>query len=79
MENSVKTAALFTKKVTAKGKTYYLDVRLAKNGNKYLTVTESGAQPDGSSNRRWVMVFEDGIEEFSKAIQEAATFMQHKS
>ncbi len=79
MENSTKTTALFSKKVSTKGRTYFMDVKAAKNGNKYLTVTESGLQQDGSATRRWVMVFEDSMGEFVECLNEAAQFALNKS
>ncbi len=78
MENSTSTPTLFSKKISAKGKTYYTTVKVAKNGNKYMTITESGLQ-DGNATRRWVMVFEENMDEFVKTIHEAAQFVLNKN
>ena len=51
--------------------TYFIDVKEAKNGNKYLSITES--RIDGDEKKKTsVRVFGDSIVEFRKAIDDAA-------
>ena len=50
--------------------TYFVDVKEAKNGNKYLAITESQA---GSSQRKTIRIFGEAIGKLRDAVQEAAT------
>ena len=51
--------------------TYFIDVKEAKNGNKYLSITES--RIDGDEKKKTsVRVFGDSIVEFRKANDDAA-------
>jgi hypothetical protein len=51
--------------------TYFVDVKEAKNGNKYLSITES--RIDGDEKKKTTLrVFGDSIAEFRKAIDDAA-------
>jgi hypothetical protein len=51
--------------------TYFVDVREAKNGNKYLSISESQLKGD-EKKRVTLRVFGDSIPQFAKAIEEAA-------
>jgi hypothetical protein len=51
--------------------TYFIDVKEAKNGNKYLSITES--RIDGDEKKKTTLrVFGDSVGEFRKAIDDAA-------
>lgn len=63
--------ATFSATVRAGKTTYFVDVKEAKNGSKYLSITES--QFDGEKKRKTsIRVFGDSIGEFRKAIDDAA-------
>lgn len=63
-------SALFTTKIKSGRNTYYVDVKEAKNGNKYLSITEN--QYDGETNKKTtIRVFGDAIGQLSQAITEA--------
>jgi len=51
------------------GKTYYFDVKEAKNGKKYLTIAETRLQ-EGVRVRNSLIIFDDQIDEFCKVVDE---------
>ncbi len=62
---------IYSSQIRSGKTTYYVDVRESKNGNKYLSITQqrfNGKEKERTSIR----VFGDAIEEFVKAIEEAA-------
>jgi len=63
--------ALYSTMVRSGRTTYFVDVKEAKNGNKYLSITES--RFDGETKKKTsIRVFGEGIGEFRRAIDEAA-------
>lgn len=63
--------ALFSTMVRAGRTTYFVDVKEAKNGNKYLSITES--RLDGDQKRKTTLrIFGESVQEFSQAIKDAA-------
>ncbi len=63
------TDALFSSVIKAGKNTYFVDVKEAKNGNKYLAITESQA---GNSQRKTIRVFGEAIGKLRDAVAEAA-------
>jgi len=50
--------------------TYFVDVREAKNGKKYLSISET--RLDGEERKRTTLrVFSESVEPFKQAIEEA--------
>jgi hypothetical protein len=68
---------LFSARVKAGSRTYFIDVLRAENGAKYLKLSESreGSEGERREHHR-VMVFEENICEFIRAITEAMPFMR---
>ena len=65
------TNAIFSTMVRSGRTTYFVDIREAKNGHKYLSIAES--QIDGEQRKRsTVRVFGEAIDQFRQAIDEAA-------
>jgi hypothetical protein len=65
------TNALFSSMVRSGRTTYFIDLKEAKNGNKYLSLSEN--RVDGEEKKRTTLrVFGESIEEFRKAVDEAA-------
>ena len=60
------TPALFSQTLQTKGNTYFFDVKAAKNGNKYLSITESQTK-DGQRFRSAITVFGNTLEDFNQA------------
>lgn len=64
-------SALYSTMVRAGRTTYFVDLKEAKNGNKYLVISEHHINGEEKS-RVSVKVFGDTIPEFVKAVQDAA-------
>jgi hypothetical protein len=65
------TGALFSTMVRAGKTTYFVDVKEAKNGNKYLAISETRVDGEEKKQRNTVRVFGETIEPFRQAIEEA--------
>ncbi len=64
-------AALFSTIVRSGKTTYFVDVKEAKNGSKYLSISET--KLDGEERKRsTIRVFGDSIDQLRKAIDEAS-------
>jgi hypothetical protein len=65
--------SLFSKTIKAGDRTYFVDVKEAKNKSKYLTIAESKPSKEGEKKftRSSVMVFEDHAGKFRDALDEA--------
>lgn len=62
---------LYSTMVRAGKATYFVDVREAKNGNKYLSIAET--RIDGEERKRsTVRVFGETVDPFRQAVDEAA-------
>ena len=68
--------ALFSTKLPTKSQTYFFDVRAAKNGNKYLTVTQSRVTKDGQKFRNTISVFASDLADFNSAFAETQEKMK---
>ena len=70
--------AIFSKSLKAGDRTYFIDVKEAKNKSKYLTISETKPSKDGEKKftRSSVMVFDNQVEKFRDALQEALSHMQ---
>jgi hypothetical protein len=66
-------AALFSTMVKAGRTTYFVDVLEAKNGNKYLAISESRIDADEKKQRSTIRVFGETIDQFRQAVTEAVT------
>ena len=64
--------ALYSTMVRSGRTTYFVDVREAKNGNKYISISESKVDADDKRQRSTVRVFGETVEQFRQAIDEAA-------
>lgn len=62
---------LFSRMVKAGQRTYFVNVKEAKNGNKYFTITESKRVEKDKFERMRIMVFKDKMGELVEAMQEA--------
>jgi len=71
MSETTQKEAIFSKMIKTKGRTYFLDVKEASNGNKYLTICES-RKVDGEWQRNRIMVFDNDIPSFFQGLKEAA-------
>jgi hypothetical protein len=72
MANNGTNNALFSTMVKSGRTTYFVDVKEAKNGNKFISISESRLDADDKKQRTTVRVFGETIEQFRQAIDEAA-------
>jgi hypothetical protein len=65
--------SIFSTMVRSGRTTYFLDVREAKNGNRFLSIAESRVDADDKRQRSTVRVFGESVEPFRQAVNEAAS------
>lgn len=70
MPEQLHAPALFSTNLKAGNKTYFFDVKAAKNGNKYLTITDSSINKEGQKFRSTITVFADQLQPFAQAFGE---------
>lgn len=63
---------LFSTIVRAGRTTYFVDVREAKNGKRFLAISESRIDADEKRQRSTLRVFSETVEQFRQAVDEAA-------
>jgi len=66
------TDVVFSTVIRAGRTTYFVDVREAKNGRKYLSISESRLDEEQRRQRTTLRVFADTIEQFRQAVEDAA-------
>ena len=66
---------LFTEKVPAGKRTYFLDVKEDHRGSKILKITES-RKNDGEFIRHSVMIFQEDFEKIFEAFEKAKGFIK---
>ncbi len=66
IEGGADKQSLYTARVPGGNRTYFIDVRIAKNNEKYLTITQTETQ-----GKQRVIVFGDHIKEFADALKQA--------
>jgi hypothetical protein len=68
--------ALYSTMVRSGRTTYFVDVRKAKNGNKYLSIAESRLDGEDKKQRSTVRVFGETVDQFRQAVDEAVLAMK---
>ena len=70
--------ALFSKSIKAGDRTYFVDVKEAKNKSKYLTIAESKPSKEGDKkySRSSIMIFDNQVEKVREAFDEAMKLMR---
>ncbi|MCI0531797.1 MAG: PUR family DNA/RNA-binding protein [candidate division Zixibacteria bacterium] len=66
---------ILSEKVNAGKRTYFIDVKLTSNGDKYLKISESRPEKGKSFKHDRVIVFEDNIKKFAEALTKAFRFI----
>jgi len=69
--------AVFSSMVRAGRTTYFVDVKEAKNGKKYLSISENHLEEGDKKTRVTVRVFRESIDQFRQAIEEAVVAMNN--
>ncbi len=72
MAQNGNNSPLFSTMVKAGRTTYFVDVKEAKNGSKFISICESRLDPDDTKQRSTVRVFGEKVNDFRQAIDEAA-------
>jgi hypothetical protein len=73
--------SLFSKTVKAGKTTYFIDVKEAKNKNKYISIAESTLSKEGEEKkftRKNIMIFDNQLDKFREAFNEALKIAQPK-
>jgi hypothetical protein len=65
--------ALFSSMLRAGRTTYFIDVKEAKNGKKYLAITETRIDASDKKSRSVIRIFSESVASFQQAVNEAAT------
>lgn len=64
--------AVFSSMVRAGKTTYFVDVKEAKNGKRYMQITETNLSADEKRSRSMIRVFPESVDMVKQAIQEAS-------
>jgi hypothetical protein len=75
-EDPMNNNSIYSSMVRAGRTTYFVDIREAKNGKKYLSISENRIDADEKRQRATIRVFGESIEQFKEAINEASTAAQ---
>ena len=65
--------AIYSTMIRSGRVTFFIDVKEAKNGSKYISISEHRIDVDSKKSRSTIRVFGDSIEQFRQAVDEAAT------
>ncbi len=65
-------SAIYSTMVRAGRVTFFIDVKEANNGAKYLSISEHRIDVDSKKSRSTIRVFGESIEQFRQAVNEAA-------
>jgi hypothetical protein len=69
--------AIYSTMVRSGRTTYFVDVKEAKNGSRFIAISESRLDQDDKKQRTTVRVFGESVAQFRQAVDEAAaTVMQ---
>jgi len=52
--------------------TYFVDVKEAKNGKRYMSISENRLDDDDKKQRTTVRVFKESVDQFRQAVEEAS-------
>jgi hypothetical protein len=53
--------------------TYFIDVKKAKNGQRFISLSENKLDPGEKKQRATIRVFGETIDQFRQAVEEAAS------
>ena len=70
MENN---NAIYSTMIRSGRTTYFVDVKQAKSGSNYLSISEHRIEVDSKKSRSTIRVFGNSIDSFKQAIDEAVT------
>ncbi|MFZ8835079.1 MAG: DUF3276 family protein [Candidatus Caldipriscus sp.] len=73
-----KDDSLFSKRVKAGRRIYFIDIKRNKKGNLYLSISEKRREKDGSVKRTRVIVFEEDLMKFEDAFNEVVVDLKKR-
>ncbi len=73
-----KDDSLYSKRVKAGRRVYFIDVKQNKKGDLYLAISEKRKEKDGSVRRTRVIVFEEDILKFEDAFNEVILDLKNR-
>jgi len=73
-----KDDSLFSKRVKAGRRIYFIDVKKNKKGDLYLSISEKRKEKDGSVKRTRVIVFEEDVMKFEDAFNEVVVDLKKR-
>jgi hypothetical protein len=73
-----KDDSLFSKRVKAGRRIYFIDVKRNKKGNLYLAISEKRKEKDGSVKRTRVIVFEEDVMKFEDAFNKVVVDLKKR-
>ncbi|MCC6398379.1 MAG: DUF3276 family protein [Bacteroidetes bacterium] len=65
-------SAVYSSMVRAGRTTYFVDVKEAKNGKRYMSISENRLDDDDKKQRTTVRVFKESVDQFRQAVEEAS-------
>ncbi|MBX4186756.1 MAG: PUR family DNA/RNA-binding protein [Candidatus Doudnabacteria bacterium] len=69
--------ALFSAKVQNGRRTFFIDVKATKGEERpYLKITESSISKEGEKKKSYMTVFDNEINDFKQAIEQAVGFVE---
>ncbi|MDA2936390.1 PUR family DNA/RNA-binding protein [Patescibacteria group bacterium AH-259-L05] len=71
-ENKNKPEPIYSQTLKTGSRTFFFDVRKAKTGDEYLTITESRIQKNGEKMRNTIFLFKDDFKEFCQNLVDIA-------
>jgi len=70
--------ALFSTKVSAGRRTYFFDVKEAKNAKPFLKITQSEINGE-EKKKSYLNIFDSEVSDFRKAIEDVVSFMSKQN
>jgi len=70
---------LFSTRFSCEGRTYFFNVKENRNGDIFLSVVESKPTETETYDRRSIVVFQENMEGFMRAMRTAAGYMEKAS
>jgi len=64
--------AVYSSMVRAGRTTYFVDVKEAKNGKRYMSISENRLDDEDKKQRATVRVFKESVDQFRQAVEEAS-------
>ena len=77
MSDNSNLSRRFEEKLLADDCTYFFDLKLAINQNKYIKITEARRVDNRVFERDYIMIFEDGVKLFDIGFYNALKFMRY--